>query len=242
VGSPGSRQFDTDKIITRYEQRILMTVLADFIMLGSTQTGTYNMHVDKTGIFKAALNAMVGDIADVINRHAIPRLFAINGWKPQRLPKFQPSNVDAPDLTQLSQFLTSTAGLGFQWAPDAEIERWLRSSAGMPEMSDIAFDEERNAAREATGTRYAQIQTGYLTARSQLAQTIAASQQTAAGQPAMEDQQAAQQAQQQGTSAQQQSESHATQQRQANANYVSSLSQMTTPGGNSGTPAGPSQS
>jgi hypothetical protein len=34
MSSPGKRPFDTDAIITRYDQRILMTVMADFIMVG----------------------------------------------------------------------------------------------------------------------------------------------------------------------------------------------------------------
>jgi hypothetical protein len=55
--SGGSRALNVDAIIQRYEQRQLMTVLADFIMVGHQATGTYNLHVDKTGIFREALNA-----------------------------------------------------------------------------------------------------------------------------------------------------------------------------------------
>ena len=102
LSSGGSRQHDTNQLITRYEQRQLMTVLADFIMVGHQgSTGTYNLHVDKTGIFREALNAVAMNIAEVLNRHLVPRLFLANGWKPEELPKFKPANVDAPDLSQL---------------------------------------------------------------------------------------------------------------------------------------------
>lgn len=186
VGSGGSRQFQTDTLIQRYEQRMLMTVLADFILVGHEGVGTYNMHVDKTGIFKTSLNAIAGNIADVFNRHAIPRLFAANGWKPAQLPKIVPSDVDAPNLTELGGFLTQTAGLGFSWA-DADMEKFLRNAAGLPELADTDFNKHKVNARREEATRFAQTQTAYLAARSQLAQAMAAQQAMAAGQPAMDD-------------------------------------------------------
>lgn len=186
LGSGGQRQFTTDEIIQRYEARILMTCLADFIMVGHTETGTYNMHVDKTGIFRTALNGIAESIADVFNRHAIPELFRRNGWKPAELPTIQPSNVDAADLTQLSQFLTATAGVGVDWQPDADINRWLRQQAGMPELAADDDQRQRRAQRYAEAARLAQIQTEQLAARSQLAQALAAEKMTAAGEPTPE--------------------------------------------------------
>jgi hypothetical protein len=72
-------QFNTDAIIQRYEQRILMTVLADFILVGHQDTGSYALHTDKTGIFRASLNSFATAIANVFNRHELPRLFACHG-------------------------------------------------------------------------------------------------------------------------------------------------------------------
>jgi hypothetical protein len=56
LGGGGSRQFNTSEIIQRHEQRILMTVLADFILVGHEGSGSYSMHLDKTGIFRTSLN------------------------------------------------------------------------------------------------------------------------------------------------------------------------------------------
>jgi hypothetical protein len=183
LGSGGARQFSTDPLIQRYAQWIFMTVLADWIMVGHQQTGTYNMHVDKTGIFKTALNATAQSIADVINRHAIPRLFAVNGWKPERLPIIKPSDVDPPDLTQLAQFMGATAGLGFTWGPDAEMETWLRNIAGMPGLGEDDLRKRRKEARQEESTRFAEEELRYLTTRSQLAQVKAQQQMDAQGIP-----------------------------------------------------------
>jgi hypothetical protein len=200
VGSGGTRQFQTDALIQRYQTGILMTVLADFIKVGHENVGTYNMHADKTGIFKTALNSIAQSVADVFNRHAIPRLFAVNGWKPDELPKIVPSDVDAPDLGQLAGFLAQTAGLGFTWN-DADMETFLRKAAGLPELGEQDEAKHRTIARRQEATRFAQSQIEYLATRSQLAQAIAAQKLQAAGEPSMRDVQEAQ-AVAQGTASQ----------------------------------------
>lgn len=212
LGSGGARQFSTNELIQRYEQRQLMTVLADWIIVGHQgSTGTYNLHVDKTGIFRAGVNSITQSLADVLNRHLIPRLFAMNGWRPKNgLPTIQPTNVDAPDLGQLSQFLGATQQLGFNWGPDADMERFLRHAAGMPELADDDYAKRRQLSRKTEATRMAETQTAYLAARSQLAQATAEQEMMAAGEPTPEvamqlqqQEQAAAQAEQQGAMEQQ---------------------------------------
>ena len=53
MSSGGARQFDTNAIIQRYEQRILMSVLADFILVGHQAQGSYALHTDKSGTQRA---------------------------------------------------------------------------------------------------------------------------------------------------------------------------------------------
>jgi hypothetical protein len=201
LGGGSQRSMPPAPIIERYENRILMTVLADFIMVGHQRVGSYNLHLDKTGIFRTALNATCQNIADVFNRHAIPRLFAVNGWKPAELPKLTVTDVDAPDITQLAQFLTATAGLGFNWGPDEQLEKYLRHAAGLPPMEDDQEKKTKRHARVVESTRFAQAQTEYLAARSMLAQQKATEMQMEAGMGTPEEQASAfeqQQAMQQG--------------------------------------------
>ena len=51
LSSGGTRQFDTNAIINRYDTRIAMTVLADFIFLGHDKTGSWALSSDKTELF-----------------------------------------------------------------------------------------------------------------------------------------------------------------------------------------------
>lgn len=222
LGSGGARQFSTNELIQRYEQRILMTVLADFIMVGTTATGTYNMHVDKTRIFRAALNQVVQAFCDDLNRHVIPKLFAANGWRPAELPKIVPSDVDAPNLGELAQFLSQTAGLGFTWGPDADMEKFLRNAAGLPELGDDDYSKRRQLARKTQATQMLETQTMYLAARSALVDAQVQEEMTAQGispedammQQQMGQEQAAQAQQgEQQAFAQQQAEASGEQQR-----------------------------
>lgn len=136
MSSGGARQFDTNSLIQRYEQRILMSCLADFILLGHEGQGSYAMHTDKTGIFRTAINTFCESIADVLNRYAIPQLFQLNGWYLPELPKFEPANVDPPDLGQLTQFMSGMSGLGMQFFPDADLEDYLRNIAQLPDLPE----------------------------------------------------------------------------------------------------------
>lgn len=162
MSSGGSRTFDTNALIQRYEQRILMTVLADFILVGHEGTGSYSLHVDKTGIFRSALNTMAGMIADTFNRHAIPRLFDLNGWRPQEIPKIVPANVDPPDIQQLASFMSAMGSLGMEWFPDADLEEYLREVARLPKMPDEVLEMRREMSQQYSVMSYADQQMQFL--------------------------------------------------------------------------------
>jgi len=162
MSAGGSRAFDTNAIIQRYEQRILMSVLADFILVGHQDTGSYALHTDKTGIFRAALNAITKTIADTLNRHAVPKLFEVNGWKLDELPKFEPTDIDPPDLNELASFITATAGAGMQWFPDPELEKFLRDIARLPEMTDETVEFKRQLLMQNQAMEFATNQMGLI--------------------------------------------------------------------------------
>jgi phage gp29-like protein len=156
LNSGGGRQFNINEIIQRYEERILMTVLADFILVGHQGTGSYALHTDKTGLFRASMNSISSSIADVFNRYAIPRLFEVNGWKVEQLPRLVPGDIDPPDLTQLSQFMGQLTTAGLQWFPDPELEKFLRDAARLPKLDETSEQVKETEARQANIMRLAQ--------------------------------------------------------------------------------------
>jgi hypothetical protein len=167
MGGGGGRAFNTDGIIKRYEERILMTVLADFILVGHQANGSYSLHTDKTGIFRTSLNSIATSIADVLNRYAIPRLFAVNGWKPSVLPKIVPSDVDSPDINQLGSFMQAMAGTGVTWFPDGDLENFVREAARLPKLDKDQIEMRRQLQMRNDASQFAQANMQYVQSQQQ---------------------------------------------------------------------------
>lgn len=135
LSSGGRRQFDTDKVIQRYDQRILMTVMADFLMLGHQKVGSFALSSDKTNLFGVALGAWLDSICAVVNRHAIPRLFRLNGRPTDRLPGLTHGDIESINLTELGEYISKISGTGVSLTPKQQ--QWLlRRVKGMPVEDD----------------------------------------------------------------------------------------------------------
>ena len=130
LSTGGTRQFDTDKVINRYDTRIAMTVLADFILLGHQAVGSWALASSKTNLFSYALGSFLDIVADVINRFAIPRLFRYNGLPLDRLPVMRHGDIEAVDLAELGAFVTAITGAGV--VLDNKAQQWILEQAGIP--------------------------------------------------------------------------------------------------------------
>lgn len=132
LSTGGRRQFDTDAIIGRYDQRIAMTVLADFLLLGHERVGTQALSMSKIDLFERSLDAYLSEIVEVFNQHAIPRLMRLNGVDESLSPYLSAKMPKAVDLSQLGSFVTSMAQAGAPLFPDDVLEAHLRTLAGLP--------------------------------------------------------------------------------------------------------------
>jgi len=151
VSTGGARTFDTSSIIQRYDERIAMTVLADFIFLGgvkgsstSATAGSYAMSTDKTDMFKQALTSWLDSIADTFNRHAIPRLFELNHWPVDHLPKIAYESINVPNLDTIGAFISNMMAAG--WADilsDHDLRNFLLKRAELPVPNDMTEDKDR---------------------------------------------------------------------------------------------------
>lgn len=132
LSGAGGRQFSTDQIITRYDQRIAMTMMGDFILLGHEKVGSFALSDNKTSLFAVAIGTFLDEIADILNRHAVPRLFEVNGMQPEQLPTIRHEDIETPELGQLGAYISSLAGVGVPLFPDDELENYLRAAASLP--------------------------------------------------------------------------------------------------------------
>jgi len=131
LSSGGSRQFDTDKIIQRYDQRIAMSILSDFILLGSDRVGSYALGTSKMDLWSMSVDAIAKNIAEVMNQHAIPRLLKLNGMDVSRAPYLTYGEVSHVDLNEIAGFVGNLVQTG-AIVPDPKLEEYLRDLAGLP--------------------------------------------------------------------------------------------------------------
>ena len=138
VSAGGSRQFDTNTIITRYDQRIATSVLADFILLGQAANGSYALSSDKTNLFSMSLRCWLEVIRSTFNDHAITRLFKVNGFDMTKLPTMEYGDIETPPLGDLGNYIQVLAGAGVPLFPDDNLENYLRGLASLPEKRESA--------------------------------------------------------------------------------------------------------
>lgn len=101
----GSRLFDTDKIIARYEQRILLNLLADFLLLGHEGQGSRALVDPRLNMFALAAQAYLRASAGVINARAIPQLCTLNRIPLELAPRLVPGKIRMSNLIDFGKFV-----------------------------------------------------------------------------------------------------------------------------------------
>ena len=149
--STGSRrQFDTSAIIERYDTRMAMTVLADFVFLGHQNAGSWALSSDKTELFAMAIGAFLDIICETFNRKAIPQLIDINGSAFDGIsdyPRLIHGDIETNDLDKLGNFFEKMTGIG-AITPTSDDEDYLRRQAGLPDRVEDFNDVEPDIDNE----------------------------------------------------------------------------------------------
>lgn len=131
LASGGKRQFDTNTIINRYDQKIAMSILADFLLLGHERVGTQALSVSKIELFMDSIESWLAGIADVFNNYAIPRLCRLNGIDEMLSPTLHYSAPRDPDIGILGDYVSKLTSSG-ALLPDDDLSDYLREVAGLP--------------------------------------------------------------------------------------------------------------
>lgn len=139
--STGSRrQFDTNTIIERYDNRIAMTVLSDFILLGHQQVGSFALSSDKTKLFSVAIGTYLDVICEAFNNKAIPALIDMNGEHFKGItdyPRLSHGDIESRNLAELGDYIKGLVAAGVL-TPDSGLEDYLREQASLPEAKESA--------------------------------------------------------------------------------------------------------
>lgn len=143
VQGAGSKSYDTTEIIKRLNTEILMSLFADVLQLGSNGSGSFALSNDKTTIVSTAIEHRLREIRSVLNANLIPTLWKQNGWDLSELPTFEYSEIDKPDMEELSKAIQRAASVGLLEV-EQPVLNVVRSMVGVPLKPDDAPIDKDN--------------------------------------------------------------------------------------------------
>lgn len=144
LSSEGSQTMDTERVIQRYDARIAMSVLSDIILMGHENAGSYALADVKRSLLGQAMMTWLDIIAEVLNRYAVPRLFALNGrdLPREKLPRFIHGPVVNVDPKTLADIIFRLAGVD-ALRTDPHLRRFMRKFLGLPEAESDDLEDSQ---------------------------------------------------------------------------------------------------
>ena len=153
VASRGTRSIDTSNVIERYDYRISQSMLSDFILMGSSSSGSFALSNNKLSSFVQALEAYLEIIAEQFNRKAIPKLYELNGWDASKTCKLVHKPLGTSSLQDLGNFLNNVKNY---ISVDTTLENAIRARADLPERDEATqFIESPTTVYQAISQRIA---------------------------------------------------------------------------------------
>lgn len=142
-GGGQSKVIDTDKVINRYDKRIFLSALSQFLMLGMDDIGALATFEAGTDFFTVAVNAVADIISETFTKFAIPRLLELNGFDADGV-QLEHSPAGTVDVVEMSDALMKLSSM-LTWMPDDEVmlREVLRLPGKTPEEIEQAQEEKR---------------------------------------------------------------------------------------------------
>ena len=118
----------------RRSQEIAMTLLSDFIMLGTKSGGSFALSKSKTQLFILCIEGLMVGIKNVINRDLLQDVWDLNGFDQKFMPELVHGPVAPQDLQELGDYISNLSRAGMVIGGDLETEKVLRQAAGLPDV------------------------------------------------------------------------------------------------------------
>jgi len=145
LSSGGSKQFNVGDIIQRHKTDMLMSVLAQFLMLGSGGVGSFALSKDQTNFFTMLVNGVCDNIADTFTQGAARPLLRLNGFDDTGIKRTHTPAGDV-DVLGLADALQKV-GDKLTWR--TADESWLRQTLKLPEASAEELQAEKDKRKAA---------------------------------------------------------------------------------------------
>jgi hypothetical protein len=132
VNGGSRRRVDTNTIISRYDQRIAMSMMADFIMLGHEAVGSKALAATKISLFTSALSSFLDVAGSVIDRQAVPVLLRFNGIPLELAPTFWHGDVESVNIEELGTFIKNVSSTGFNPLANTDAQQVIMNTVKLP--------------------------------------------------------------------------------------------------------------
>jgi len=132
ITSNGTRNIDIHPIVQRYQHDIARSVMAEFLMLGAGQNGSYALSKSKTDLFLRSMESYINSIFDAINKQLVERLWQMNGLNFDLMPKICAGDVAPHDLRELGAYLRNLNGANIDLSDQEDIVNALLANAELP--------------------------------------------------------------------------------------------------------------
>ena len=137
ITANGSRSIDINPVVTRYQHDIARSLMAEFLMLGSTSGGSYALSKSKTDLFLRSLESYINTIVDALNKQLVERLWQLNGLPWETMPKLVAGDVASHDLKELAAYLRNLNGA------DISVADQPNTVAALMEIAELPFNQEQ---------------------------------------------------------------------------------------------------
>jgi hypothetical protein len=141
IKGTGTKNYDTNQIITRLETKMLMAFFADILRMGNDKVGSFALAGSKTSILAVAIEHRLKEIQDVLNQDLIPQLFALNGWEETEYPKFVYGDLEDQDLQDFSAAIQRCAATTTIAKTPGNIN-YIAEQLGLPDRVDEEMSQE----------------------------------------------------------------------------------------------------
>lgn len=112
LSTDGKKNFDLNKIKEYYRSLIFISLFADILLQGNTNTGSFALGSIKNSLSGAYAERLISNIAEVIQNDLIRQTYEINSWPTDRMGKLDFDNLDNTDIESLSKYLQRVASVG----------------------------------------------------------------------------------------------------------------------------------
>jgi hypothetical protein len=145
VSITGSKSYDINKIIERYQNEIKTTLYATFLSIGQSGGGSYALSESAGSFADEVVRSKLEEIRDVLNHKLIPYIFNLNGWKTEVYPTFEYGDITTPSLDERGKFLQRAAAVGLV-AYTAKNLNAVAEWGGLPDRltEDMSLEEVRD--------------------------------------------------------------------------------------------------